>query len=372
MKPEQIDEGGQNLEIATALKDTDTKKINQSENQGFTKNLALKKLKDQVIVITGASSGIGLVTARMAASKGAKVVVAARNEDALKQLVAEFKEKGYPAAWVKADVGREEDVNKIAETAIKEFGHFDTWVNNAGISIFGHAMDVSIDDIKRMFDTNFWGVVYGSKAAVKHFRKKSVPGTLINVGSYFGDRGTVIQSTYAASKFAVHGWTESIRMELEKEKAPVFVTLVHPGRIDTPYNEHARSYLDKQPAHRGMIYPPEAVAEAILYAAENPKRDMFVGSQAKFFKLFGTLFPRVTDRLMELVMYPTQHANRPSKPPEESALYHAGYGLHERGTNVGWIRSASMYVKATKHPILTTITVAGLSAIVWAAVKRKS
>jgi NAD(P)-dependent dehydrogenase (short-subunit alcohol dehydrogenase family) len=176
----------------------------------------------------------------MAASKGAKVVVAARNEEALKELVNELREKGHSATLVKADVGREEDVNKIAETAITEFGHFDTWVNNAGISIFGHAMDVSIEDIKRLFETNFWSVVYGSRAAVKHFKERGVPGALINVGSLFGDRGTLIQSTYAASKFAVHGWTESIRMELEKEKAPVSVTLIHPGRIDTPYNEHAR------------------------------------------------------------------------------------------------------------------------------------
>lgn len=214
---------------------TNTSELEQSNPHIFRK-MNLKKLENQVIVITGASSGIGLVTARMAASKGAKVVVAARNEDALKKLVEEFRDQGYSAIYVKADVGREEDIS-------------------------------------RMFDTNFWSVVYGTKAAVKHFKDRGVPGALINVGSIFGDRGTVIQSTYAAAKFAVHGWTESVRMELKREKAPVSVTLIHPGRIDTPYNEHARSYLDKQPTHRGMIYPPEAVAEAILYSAENPKRD---------------------------------------------------------------------------------------------------
>src|SRR5699024_11299791 len=139
-------------------------------------------------------------------------------------------------------------------------------------------MDVSNEDIKRMFDTNFWSVVYGSKVAVNHFREQGIPGALINVGSLFGDRGTVIQSTYAAAKFAVHGWTESIRMELEKKRLPVSVTLIHPGRIDTPYNEHAASYMEKQPAHRGMLYPPQAVAESILYAAENPTRDMYIGS----------------------------------------------------------------------------------------------
>lgn len=349
-----------------------TKQINQSENKisSDTKNMALKKLKDQVIIITGASSGIGLATARMAASKGAKVVVAARNEDALKQLVGEFKEKGYPAAWVKADVGREEDVNKIAETAIKQFGRFDTWVNNAGVSIFGHAMDVSIEDMKRMFDTNFWGVVYGSKVAVKHFKERGVPGALINVGALFGDRGTVIQSTYAPSKFAVHGWTESLRMELAKEKAPVSVTLIHPGKIDTPYTEHAKSYLKKQPTHGGMLYPPEAVAEAILHSSENWKRDMYIGSQAKALGLIGTLLPRVTDKFMEVILYPTTYANRPSKPQEENNLYHPGYGMHERGINMGRTRSRSLYVKASKRPVLSTMIVVGLGTLAWIATKR--
>lgn len=334
------------------------------------KELSLKSLEDQVIVITGASSGVGLVSARMAAEKGAKVVVAARNEAALKELVRELRIKGHSAVYVKADVGIESDVNKIAETAIQEFGHFDTWVNNAGVTIYGYAMDVSVVDMKRMFDTNFWGVVYGSRAAVRHFRERGVPGALINVGSLFGDRGTVIQSTYSPSKFAVHGWTESLRLELEKENIPVSVTLIHPGRIDTPYNEHARSYLDKQPVHKGMLYPPDAVAEAILFAAKHPKRDMYIGSQAKALKLFGTALPRLTDILIERFMPQTQYKNQPSNPTEESNLYKAGYGLHERGTNVGWKRSSSIYVKASKNPGLTSLAIVGLCTFVWAKIRR--
>lgn len=159
-------------------------------------------------------------------------------------------------------------------------------------------------------------------------------------------------------------------MELEKEQAPVSVTLIHPGRIDTPYNEHARSYLDKQPAHyRSMIYPPEAAAEVILFAAEHPKRDMYIGSQAKAIAMLGALFPRLTDRLMEKIMYCSQHAERPSKPREESALYHAGYGMHDRGTNKGWLRSRSYYVKATKRPAVTAAVIAGLAA--WGMMKRR-
>lgn len=328
--------------------------------------ISLKPLADQVIVITGASSGIGLVTARMAAQKGAKLVLAARNEEALRQLVDEICSQGGQAIDVVADVGQEEDVNRLAERAIAEFGGFDTWVNNAGVSIFGGCMEVSIPDMKRMFDTNFWGVVYGSRVAVNHFKQRRTgSGALINVGSFFGDRATVVQSTYSASKHALHGWTDALRMELEAEGAPVSVTLIHPGRIDTPYNEHARSYLAKQPAHRGMIYPPEAVAEAILFAAEHPKRDMFVGFQAKIMAVLAGLSPRLMDKLMEVWGYPSQQSDRPSRDREDNALYRPGYGLHERGTHQGWVRSGSFYVKAEKHPWLATLTVTSLGIFIW-------
>lgn len=121
-----------------------------------------------------------------------------------------------------------------------------------------------------------------------------------------------------------------------------------------------------------MIYPPKAVAEAILYAAEHPKRDMYIGSQAKVLELIGTIFPRFTDKLMELVIPPTQYANRPSNPPEASNLYKAGYGMHERGTNIGWKRDRSIYVKASKHPVLTSMVVVGLGALMWSKMKRDS
>jgi short-subunit dehydrogenase len=267
------------------------------------------------------------------------------------------------------DVGLEQDVARLAQAAKAEFGRFDTWVNNAGISIFGSCEEVAIPDMKRMFDTNFWGVVYGSREAVAHFKQRGETGVLINVGSFFGDRATPVQSTYCSSKHALHGWTEALRMELEAEGSPVSVTLIHPGRIDTPYNEHARSYIPNQPAHRGMIYPPETVAEAILYAAEHPVRDMFVGFQAKFAALLGHLAPRLTDRIMERTMFWAQRSSRPSRDREDNALYRPGYGMHERGTHEGWIRSRSYYVKAQKHPGLTALAVVGAGLVLGALIK---
>jgi short chain dehydrogenase len=188
---------------------------------------------------------------------------------------------------------------------------------------------------------------------------------LINVGSFLGDRAVAVQSTYSASKHALHGWTDALRMELEADGLPVSVTLIHPGRIDTPYNEHARSYMPNQPAHRGMIYPPEAVAEAILFSAAHPKRDMYVGFQAKALAVLGGIAPRLSDKLIEFWAFPSQQSDRPSRDREDNALYHAGYGMHERGTRQGWIRSGSWFVKAEKYPVAATLAIAGLGAVVW-------
>jgi short-subunit dehydrogenase len=307
------------------------------------KSLRLLPLDQQVIVITGASSGIGLVTARMAAAGGAKVVAAARNGDALEALVAEIRDSGGQATHVVADVGDPTEVDRIAQHAVATFGRFDSWVNNAGVSIFGTVDEVTLEDMHRVFDTVFWGAVHGSRAAVAHYKQRGT-GTVVNIGSVFGDRNTPLQSTYASAKHAVHGFTDALRMEMEHKDMPVSVTLIHPGRIDTPYNEHAHSYLEHQPAHIGMIYPPEAVAEAILRSVQAPIRDVFVGLQAKAAVVAAAVAPRAMDKVMERVMYwSQQRQDRPSRPRTESALHHAGYGGHERGTHKGWHRSGSIY-----------------------------
>ena len=329
--------------------------------------MALKPLSEQTIVITGASSGIGLVTARRAAKSGAAVIAAARNEEALRTLVDEIRDAGGRAAFVICDVGNEADVARIVDVAVAEFGGFDTWVNNAGISIFGRLWDVPMPEWHRMFDTVYWGTVYGSLAAVRHFRDADKPGAIVNIGSFFGDKAPAVQSTYASAKFALHGFTGSLRQEVEHEGWPVSVSLIHPGRIDTPYNEHAGNFMPMQPVHRGMIYPPEAVAEAILWCAAHPKRDMFVGSQAKFAAVLGAVAPRFTDRVMEKLMYTSQQSRtRKASGDHPRALFEAGYGGHERGTHEPHLmRGGSLYVKATKRPTVTVAVMLGGGALAW-------
>ena len=164
-------------------------------------DVKLRPLREQVMVITGATSGIGLTTARLAARRGARIVAVARNEDALRQLVAELLGQRHEATYVVADVASDDDMRFVAQTAIDRFGRIDTWVNNAGVSIFGRSEDVALDDQRRLFDTNFWGVVNGSLAALPYLRNRG--GALINLGSEVSEVAVPLQGIYSASKHAV-------------------------------------------------------------------------------------------------------------------------------------------------------------------------
>jgi NAD(P)-dependent dehydrogenase (short-subunit alcohol dehydrogenase family) len=331
-----------------------------------------KRLSDQVVVITGASSGIGLVTARMAARRGARLVLAARNEDALRQLTAEINSAGGEAIHVVADVGREEDVNKIADAALHHFGGFDTWVNNAGVSIYGKIMEVSDEDHRRLFDTNYWGIVYGSRAAVKLLRHRG--GALINLGSVLSDRAIPIQGTYCASKHAVKGFTDALRMELEEEGAPVSVTLIKPSAIDTPYRAHAKNYMEVEPLNPPPVYAPEPVAEAILHAAEHKERDIYIGGGGKALSFMGKTMPRATDKVMELTTFNLQRSDQPTAPDRPDSLHAPSHDGEERGGYPGHVAETSLYTKASIHPFVTGAIMfgAGLALAAWLVPPQKN
>jgi short-subunit dehydrogenase len=314
-------------------------------------NVQLKKLNEQVIVITGASSGIGLVTARMAAQRGARVVLAARNEEALRKLVDEIQAAGGEATFVDADVTQEEEVERIARAANERFGGFDTWVNNAGVSIYGRVLDVTIDDHRQLFETNYWGLVHGSRVAAEHLKQRG-GGALINIGSVLSDRAIPLQGTYCASKHAVKGYTDALRMELEEEGAPISVTLIKPSAIDTPYREHAKNYLAVEPQNPPPVYAPETVAEAILHCAEHPERDVYVGGGGKALSSMGEHAPRLTDRVMQRTMFDLQQSDKPASASRREGLYYPSGELEERGGYDGHVAESSLYTKATLHPVI--------------------
>ncbi|WP_432378087.1 SDR family oxidoreductase [Duganella sp. P38] len=261
----------------------------------------MKSLDEQVLVITGATSGIGLSTARMAARKGARLVLAARDSAALDRLVEELRAGGAEALAVPTDVGRHDEVAALGRAAVGRFGRIDSWINNAGISIFGRNADVPLEDQQQLFQTNFWGVVHGSLVALQLM--KDGGGAIINLGSELSDRAVPLQGMYSASKHAVKGYTDALRMEIEKDALPLSVTLIKPAGIDTMFIPHARNYMPHEPELPAPLYAPEVVADAILYAAEHPQRDIFVGGASKLVSLEARTMPGLLDRFMNLIMF---------------------------------------------------------------------
>ena len=328
----------------------------------------LKNLKDQVIVITGASSGIGLVTAKMAAARGARVVLSARNERDLQAAVDEIAAAGGRAAWIAADVSVTEEVEQIGQFATEEFGGFDTWVNNAGTSIYGRLDEVKMEDKRRLFDVNFWGTVNGCRVAVPHLRERG--GAIINIGSVLSDVAIPLQGIYGASKHAVKAYTDTLRMELEEADAPVSVSLIKPAAIDTPFYQHAMNYMDTEPKPAPPVYAPEVVAEAILACAERPIRDVFAGGGGRVFSAMGYHAPRATDRYMEKTQFEGQQDERGMlRDPEGNLYQHFDHDGGERGLYDGHVMQSSLYTSAKLHPAISLGALVGAGLTAWAGYK---
>jgi short-subunit dehydrogenase len=262
---------------------------------------------------------------------------------------------GRQATYVVADVGRLEDVQRIADTAMEHFGGFDTWVNNAGVSIFGRLEEVSDEDNRRLFDTNFWGVVYGSQIAVKHLKRHG--GALINLGSVASDAAFPLQGMYSASKHAIKGFTDALRVELEEEGAPVSVTLIKPTSTGTPFADHAKNYTDSEPTLPPQIYCVEDVANAIVHAASHPARDIYVGGAGKFMSTFNKNFPSTMDWVSKTFMFKLQQRNQPAQPRRDG-LQQAGYGGHAEAEYRNRYLRHSCYTPASLNPVVRSAVMA--------------
>jgi short-subunit dehydrogenase len=322
----------------------------------------LKAVDRQVMVITGASSGMGLATARLAAERGAAVVLSARNGEALEQVAEEIRAAGGVATAVVADVANMEQVQAIADHALREFGRVDTWFNNAGASIYGTIEDTPLAEARRLFDTNYWGVVHGSLVAVELLRRHG--GALINMGSMTSDLAMPLLGHYSASKQAVKGFTDSLRLEVEKAELPIAVTLIKPAGIDTPFPDHALNLMEREPKLPPPVYDPDVAARAVLRAAEKPTREVIVGGGARVFTAMNKFAPRLTDKVLEATMFEQQKRDEPARPGRGDSLHSPSGPMYgrARGRHPGHVMGTSLYTVAAQHPL--TAIVATAAAVV--------
>lgn len=308
--------------------------------------LRLKTLDKQVILITGATSGIGLETARKAASRGAMVMLVSRDEAVLRETVEGLRTAGGRADFAVADVGDLDDVRRAAAQAVARFGRIDTWVNNAGVAIYAKLAETPIAEHERLFRTNYFGAVHGALTALDHMREGG--GAIITVASIAADIPSPIMGAYAASKHAIKGFVHSLRIEVVADRLPVAITLIKPSGIDTPIAQHAANHVEGEALIPVPVYDPSIVAAAILDAAEHSRRDVTVGGGGRLQTLLSEHFPQVLDHLGRWFEPMLVDRNKP-KTGSSNLDGPVGNGQVRSPEQSG--RKFSLFTSASRHPV---------------------
>lgn len=319
--------------------------------------IKLKPIRQQVAVVFGASSGIGRDTALEFARRGAKVCVAARSESGLFSLVEEIyadekvRRNGGEAFAVVADAANFDEVKKVADETVKTFGRLNTWIHAAAAFLFAPFEKIEPEEFKRMVEVNLLGQVYGAMVALPHLRENG--GALLHVTSVEAWRAVPFQSAYGASKHGVKGFLQVLRVELQAANVPVVVTEIQPAAINTPIYDKGRSKMEFLPRPVPPIYQPNVVTDAILYAAENPTREIIAGSAGLGVKFFEKLSPRLTDKLAGTIGIIGQKSTIPKEANRRDSLFET---IEEFDTTRGRFDSESLsfdpytYLRTHKKP----------------------
>lgn len=284
--------------------------------------MRLKPVEEQVVALMGASSGIGRESARRLARRGARVVISGRDTEGLDSLVREIRGSGGEATAVPAEVTEFDEVKAVADRAAAEYGRLDTWVHLAGVSVFSRFEDMPPEEFRRVVEVDLVGQAYGAMAALPHLRREG-RGALVHISSVLGRRSVPLQSAYCASKHGVEGLVESLRLELKHEGLDIGVTSIMPASINTPFFDKARTRLGVKPMSFPPFYEPGLVADAVLYAAENAPRDLFVGGAGKAMILNQRLSPRLMDTFMAGTGFKYQQTDEPKTAEDPDGLFDA-------------------------------------------------
>jgi short-subunit dehydrogenase len=319
-----------------------------------------RKLRDAVVVITGASTGLGRAIALAFARRGVNLSLAARGEDALHQPAQEYRHFGSRTLVVPTDVTDEAAVQNLAQRTVQELGRLDIWVNNAAVIAFGRFEEIPSDIYRRVIETNLFGYIHGARAALPYFREQGF-GTLINIASIDSLAGMPYTSPYVASKFAIRGFSESLREEMMGE--PINICTIMPGSIDTPLFQHSANYSGRASKPVPPVYDPSEVAEAIVACAENPKREVLVGSSARMMAAFHGIAPLLYERMIAR-RAPKDHFTNIRTGPTKGNLFEPM--LEWAGTRGGW-RNPELDARRRRVTVgvLAGVAAMGLAFMMW-------
>jgi NAD(P)-dependent dehydrogenase (short-subunit alcohol dehydrogenase family) len=332
--------------------------------------MQLKPVEEQVVALMGASSGIGREAALRFAERGAKVVVSARGEEGLRSLVEEVRGKGGEATVVVADTSEYEQVKAVANRATEEYGRLDTWVHLAAVGLFATFEQTTPEEFERVIAVNLMGQVYGAMAALPHIKREG-RGTLIHISSMGAKRSIPLQSAYCASKHGIDGFLEALRVELKHEGWPISVTQVMPATINTPFFDKGRTKLGVKPMGVPPIYEPETVANVILYAAENPARDLVSGGAAQALIINQRLSPRMLDTVLATrAGFSPQLTDEPRSKDDPDNLYAPIEG-HDTARNDFRALSRSLYNWLEMHPTVRRGAAVGTALELLGALRKR-
>ena len=313
-----------------------------------------RPVSEQVLVVTGATSGLGRAVARLAGSRGAQVVCAGRNADALEAVVAEIEDRGGRALAVELDVAGEDECHQLVEQAVDRFGRIDSFVRSHMLSVYGEAAELRADELRRVMEVNFLGSVFCLWAALPHLRDSR--GTFVDVNSALAYRGIPLQAPYCASKAALRTFLESVRVELRKQDAGVDVCVLLPGAINTPHFDRVRQKLGLQPQPVPPIYQPEAFAEVVLHCCEDPPRELPIGWGAQKALWGQKLAPRLVDRRLLRTGWSSQTTGEPKPVHSPDNLFETVPGdPGARGRFDAQAKARTVWTTLRLHPTLGTI-----------------
>lgn len=312
--------------------------------------IKLKPVAVQVAVVFGASSGIGRLTALEMARRGAKICAAARSVEGLESLVAEIEAAGGEAFYAAADASDFAEVKNVAEQCVARYGRIDTWIHAAGAFLFATVERTDPEEYKRVIEVNLLGQIYGAKAALPFLKERG--GALIHVSSVEGRRTAPYQSAYGASKHGIGGFLQVLRVELARERIPIAVTEILPAAINTPIYEKGRNKMPFKMRPVPPIYHPQIVTDAIVYAAENPVREMVAGAAGLGVVYAERISPPLADFFSETIGFAGQNAGAKDSPEQfEDNLFApvSGYDTVE-GNFSGEQLMSDPYVKLKTSP----------------------
>lgn len=329
--------------------------------------------KHEVVVITGASSGVGRATAQSFARKGAKIGLIARGEEGLEETAHEVKGLGGEAVITPADVADAEQVEAAAAKTEDQFGPIDVWVNDAMATIFAPFTEITADEYRRATEVTYLGTVYGTMAALRRMTPRN-HGVIVQVGSALAYRAIPLQSAYCGAKFAIRGFTDSVRTELMHEKSDVWITMVQLPAVNTPQFNWCRTKLPNHPQPVPPIYQPEVPAEAIYWAAHNRRREVTVGQSAVKAIVGNKLAPGLADRYLAKTGYDSQQVadepvgERPDnlfEPVTDLAATHGDFDAKAEG------RSVQVQLTTHRRLLLSGAAVVGAGGLALTAVKSR-